>query len=94
MFIKEISSESPICEISPHGDVIQLIESLDNKSTMNKTFKEFTFQFRYDKDKGSDLVAFYEEPHSFAFELFHSNKEKDENTENKGKLSKRQMFKR
>jgi hypothetical protein len=73
---------------------------------MNKTFKELTFQFRYDKDKGSDLVAFYEEPHSFAFELFYTDKDKEkekekdkekdkyENMENKNKPSKRQMYRR
>jgi len=54
MFIKEISTEEPVCEITPTGEVKQLIENLsDNnlkiKSNVNKIIKNLTFQYRYSK---------------------------------------------
>ena len=84
MFIKEISPNDPICEITPQGEIIQLIQSFtDNdlkiKSTQNKYIKEFTFQFRYDKHKDSSLVIFYEEPHSFSFDLYFLDNKNEEN---------------
>jgi len=77
MFIKEISLDTPVCEITPDGTIIQLIDDLTTTSDMKinavagKTIRNFTFQYRHDKDKASDLINFYEEPHEISFELFY-----------------------
>ena len=79
MFIKEISSNSPICEISPDGKIIQLIENIhDNddlrlKQNSNNSIKTLTIQYRYGKSIDSKLIDFYEEPHEITLDLFYIN---------------------
>lgn len=73
MFIKEISATDPICEVSPDGKVIQLIENivgLPDIKTKNANVSTLTIQYRENKSIKSDLIDFYEEPHEISFELY------------------------
>ena len=79
MFIKEISPEKAICEITPNGNVVQLITDIASnsdikiKSSAFKPIKTFTIQYRYADDISSPLIEFYEEPHEITFEFLHEN---------------------
>jgi hypothetical protein len=79
MFVKEISSDSPICEISPDGKIIQLIENIHDTSNLklkqndNNSIKTLTIQYRYGKSIESELIDFYEEPHEITLDLFYIN---------------------
>lgn len=83
MFIKEISPDDPVCEITPDGKVIQLIDDLTGssdlkiKTSANKIIKTLTFQYRYNKNNSSDLIDFYEEPHEISFELLCQDESKN-----------------
>ena len=87
MFIKEISPDDPVCEITPDGKVIQLIQDLTGssdlkiKSAVNKVIKTLTFQYRYNKNNTSDLIDFYEEPHEISFELLYQDESKSKSTQ-------------
>jgi len=73
MFINEIASEEPICEITPNGEVKQLV--MDVNRINKDPIKKLTIQYKYDKTKNSDLVEFYGEPHEISFEISYlSNK--------------------
>ena len=71
MFIQEISPTMAVVEITPDGVVKQLISNISKskdpkvRSTLNKTLKNLTIQFRYENDGSSNLINFYDEPHEF-----------------------------
>lgn len=75
MFIKEISPDKAICEITPTGEVIQLIKDIDTnnnvkiRSASSRVIKCFTIQYRYENDIKSNLIEFYEEPHEITFDF-------------------------
>jgi hypothetical protein len=69
MFIKEISTDNPVCKITPEGKVEQLLTKLDN----NNIIDTLTIQYRYTNDKKSSFVNFYGEAHSLSFNLISSN---------------------
>jgi hypothetical protein len=94
MFIKEISPDDPVCEITPDGKVIQLIDDLTGssdlkiKTAVSKVIKTLTFQYRYNRNNSSDLIDFYEEPHEISFELLYQDSSKTKNTSHSNTTSK------
>ncbi|VBB17978.1 hypothetical protein YASMINEVIRUS_441 [Yasminevirus sp. GU-2018] len=78
MFIREISPEKAVCEITPEGKVIQLIKDISTnsdvkiRSSSSKPIKSFTIQYRNADSASSPLTEFYEEPHEITFEFLQS----------------------
>jgi hypothetical protein len=76
LFIKEISN-SPICEISPEGEVTLLLDDMQyadvrTKSNSNSKINGLTLNFRYDDSMKSDLVDFYDEDHKIGFRFYYA----------------------
>lgn len=94
MFIKEISPDDPVCEITPDGKVIQLIDDLTGtsdlriKSAVGKVIKTLTFQYRYNRNNSSELIDFYEEPHEISFDLLYQDESKTKNNSQNSSGSK------
>ena len=84
LFIKEIS-DSPVCEISPSGDVKLLIDNLQQsdiktKINSNSEISGLTLTYRYGKNKNSDLVNFYEGHHCIDFKFYFLENSKQSNS--------------
>ena len=103
MFIKEISPENAVCEITPDGEVIQLIKDISSnndikiRSASSKVIKNFTIQYRYSDDVKSQLVDFYDEPHEITFEIQYATGTSTSNSseyDSKNKQSSKQNSKK
>jgi hypothetical protein len=64
MFIEEFSLDTAICEITPDGKVIQLIQNID-KTNINT----LTLLYKSKNNINSELIEFYETPHEITFEF-------------------------
>jgi len=91
MFIKEISPERALCEITPTGEVNQLIKDISNnndlkvRSASAKPIKSLTIQYRYNDDIKSQLTDFYEEPHEISFDIYYEEFTKERKVMNVSK---------
>ena len=72
-------SDSPVCEITPEGDVKLLIKDVNHSDLKTRTrttnrINGLTLNFRYDNDPKSDLVNFYGEDHKIGFRFYYASK--------------------